>query len=245
MPIDLLLYAVIAAILIIWLRNTLGTHHGDERQRPNPLADLENREKGAADQRGRVVDITDSVEAVPANPDGGVSAFQGIDLADPSVEDGLKEIMRADRNFDPHRFIVGAKDAFPLIVEAFSDGDVSTLQNLLAPKVFAAFEQVIEARLADGESVKTEIHAVRKATIIEARLVERMAFIKIRFTAQETCVIRDREGVITSGHPDKMTEMTDVWTFGRDTRSKDPTWMLYETADDVPEDHKTPIPNAG
>jgi len=51
--------------------------------------------------------------------------------------------------------------------------------------------------------------------------------------------------VITSGHPDKMTEMTDVWTFGRDTRSKDPTWMLYETADDVPEDHKTPIPNAG
>ncbi len=245
MPIDLLLYAVIAAILIIWLRNTLGTHHGDERQRPNPLADLENRDKGSSDQRGRVVDITDSVEALPANSDGGVSAFQGIDLADPSVEEGLKDIMRADRNFDPHRFIVGAKDAFPLIVEAFSDGDVPTLQSLLAPKVFAAFEQVIEARLADGESVKTEIHAVRKATVIEARLVERMAFIKIRFTAQETCVIRDRDGVITSGHPDKVTEMTDVWTFGRDTRSKDPTWLLYETADDVPEDHKTPIPNAG
>ena len=241
MPIDLLLYAVIAGILIIWLRNTLGTQNGDERQRPNPVAEHEREQ----DRRGRIVDITDSVEALGLDQDGAISAFQGIDLGDKSVEDGLKEIMRADRSFDPHRFVAGAKDAFPLIVEAFSDGDIPTLQSLLSPKVFSAFEQVIDTRASAGETVKTEIHAVRAATVLDARVVERMAFIKIRFTAQETCVIRDRDGTIMSGNPDKVTEMTDVWTFGRDIRSKDPTWLLYETADDVPEDHKTPIPNAG
>ena len=238
MPVDLLLYIVIAAVLVIWLRNTLGTRHGEERQRPNPLAE---QEKPAAEQRGRILDITDSVSVL----DDSVSVFQGLDLADKSVEDGLKDIMRADRSFDPHRFVVGAKDAFPLIVEAFADGDVATLQDLLVPSVFRAFEEAIEARAALGETVKTEIHSVRKATITDARIVERMAYIKIRFTADETCVIRDRDGKITSGNPDRITEMTDVWTFGRDTRSKDPTWLLYETSDDVPEDHKTPVPNAG
>lgn len=239
MPVDLLLYIVIAAVLIFWLRNTLGTTHGDERQRPNPLAGLD---KPDAAQRGRIIDIgTD--DAIAA--DGSVSLFQGIDMESPSVEDGLKEIMRADRNFDPHRFIAGAKDAFPLIVEAFADGDLPTLKTLLAPKVFAAFEQAIEERAAAGETVKTEIHAVRKAAIVSATLADRLAFIKIRFTADETCVVRDRDGTIVSGNPDRVTEMTDVWTFGRDTRSKDPTWLLYETSDDVPEDDKTPIPNAG
>lgn len=238
MPVDLLIYIIVAAVLVIWLRNTLGTRHGEERQRPNPLTE---QEKPAAEQRGRILDITDSVSIL----DEPVSVFQGLDISDKSVEDGLKEIMRADRSFDPHRFVVGAKDAFPLIVEAFADGDVTTLQDLLAPSVFRAFEEAIESRVALGETVKTEIHSVRKATLTDARIVDRMVYIKIRFTADETCVIRDRDGKIVSGNPDRITEMTDVWTFGRDSRSKDPTWLLYETSDDVPEDHKTPLPNAG
>ncbi len=241
MPVDLLLYIIVAAVLVIWLRNTLGTRHGDERQRPSPFS--EQRQDEAADRRGRIVDITDAVSPV-ADDSPVISPFQGLQIADRAAEEGLKEIMRADRTFDPHRFVSGAKDAFPLIVEAFADGDVATLQELLVPNVFHAFEDVIEARAASGETVKTEIHSVRRADIIEARLVERMAFIKIRFTAEETCVIRDRDGRIVSGNPDRLTEMTDVWTFGRDIRGKDPTWHLYETSDDAPEDHKTPLPDA-
>lgn len=241
MPVDLILYMVIAAVLVIWLRNTLGTRHGEERDRPNPITNLEKSQSDQPDQRGRLLDMTDTQIAMTEPV---LSPFQGIDLADPGVEEGLKQIMRADRSFDPHRFISGAKDAFPMIVEAFADGDLDTLQNLLAPNVYNAFEDVIEQRKISGETVKTEIHSVRKAQIAEARLVERMIYIKIRFTADETCVIRNREGGIVSGNPDRITEMTDVWTFGRDSRSKDPTWLLYETSDDIPEDHKTPIPDA-
>jgi predicted lipid-binding transport protein (Tim44 family) len=239
MPADLLLYIVIAAVLIVWLRNTLGTRHGDERQRPNPLSEVDV--SNSSEQRGRLVDMTDT----SGTPDPGISPFEGIDMADKSVEEGLKQVMRADRSFDPHRFIAGAREAFPLIVESFSEGDTDTLQDLLAPNVYKAFADVIDTRRLAGETVKTEIHSVRRVEIADARVVDRLVLIKVRFTAQETCVIRNREGVITSGNPDRITEMTDVWTFGRDVRSKDPTWLLYETSDDVPEDHKTPIPNAG
>lgn len=243
MPVDLLLYIVIAAVLILWLRNTLGTRTGSERERPNPLETKIDQPQAPplGGERGRIVDVTDTGLAIA---DQGVSVFQGIDMSDKSVEEGLKQIMRADRNFDPHRFVAGARDAFPLIVEAFADGDLETLNDLLAPNVYHTFAQVIEQRKADGETVKTEIHAVRKAVLTDARLVDRLVLIKVRFTAQETCVIRDRDGKIISGNPDRVTEMTDVWTFGRDSRSKDPTWLLYETADDAHEDQKTPIPDA-
>ena len=44
--------------------------------------------------------------------------------------------------------------------------------------------------------------------------------------------------------PDRITEMADLWTFGRKLKSKDPTWLIYETQDGEPEDHKTPLPDA-
>lgn len=235
MSTELLLYMVIAGVLVFWLKNTLGTRTGDERQRPNPLEGLEK----AAEKRGQVIDILD---AVPEE-----DSFRKIGITDRDVAESLHALMQADRSFDAARFVSGAKDAFAMIVEAFAKGDVRTLKDLLAPGVYASFEQVIEDRATRGETVTTEVHAVRKAEIAEVRLIDRMSFVKIRFTADETCVVRDREGRIISGHPDRVTEMTDLWTFGRDTRSKDPTWFLYETADDVSEDHgaKTPIPEAG
>lgn len=239
MPADLILYAVIAAALVIWLRNTLGTRHGEERQRDNPLADLLRRSDDP-DQRGKIVDITDQVTLVPETAS---SAFQGLDLADQAVAEGLGEILRADRSFDPQRFVDSAKEAFPVIVECFADGDADTLQSLLAPPVYKAFTDAIDERKARGETVETEIHAVRQVQLLEARLVERLAFLKIKFVAQETCVVKDREGRIISGNPDRVSEMTDIWTFGRDTRSKDPTWLLYETADDPAEDHQATLPN--
>ena len=38
MSADILLYALVAAGLVFWLRNILGTRHGDERQRSNPFS---------------------------------------------------------------------------------------------------------------------------------------------------------------------------------------------------------------
>ena len=37
MPADLIVYAVVAAGLIFWLRSILGTRHGEEHERPNPF----------------------------------------------------------------------------------------------------------------------------------------------------------------------------------------------------------------
>jgi len=42
-PVDLLFYAVIAVVLVFWLRNTLGTKTGSERDRSDILDQLKER----------------------------------------------------------------------------------------------------------------------------------------------------------------------------------------------------------
>lgn len=240
MPVDIIVYFAIAVVLVLWLRNTLGTRHGEERERPNPLENNPDvAEKAAA---GRVVDITDDVEWVedkkvePLPKD----LFEGEDVA---AE--MRELLIVMPRFDLRQFLDGAREAFPLIVESFAKADLKTLKDLLSGDVYTSFEHAIEGRAARGETMMTEVHAVKAIKVIGVKKIDRMAFIKLRILADETCVIRDREGTILSGHPDKITTMNDVWTFGRDIRSKDPTWYLYQTDDDVIEEVKNPLPDAG
>lgn len=240
MPADILLYVLIAAGLVFWLKNILGTRHGEERERPNPF------ERAALEKAKQE-------EAVPAS----VLPIAGSDMTEEApilpayftmaggVADKVAGIARADRTFSIHHFAQGAGDAFAYVVESFADGDRATLKELLAPSVYAAFDHALKDRETRGESVETEIHAVRKAELVDADLRDNMVYLTVQFTADETCVIRDKDGVVLSGHPDHVTEMVDVWMFGRGVKAKDPRWLVFETRDgDVAEDHKTPLPDS-
>ena len=62
---------------------------------------------------------------------------------------------------------------------------------------------------------------------IEAR--DRSAQLTVRFVSQMISVTRDKIGAIVDGNPDKVADITDVWTFARDTTSRDPNWKLVGT----------------
>lgn len=243
MDATLILYALVAAGLVFWLRSILGTRHGDERERPNPFT-TPVQDKQAKPATVDPVIKNDVVtlplaEAKPVLP-------RNVTIADEDAERGLMDIARVDREFDFARFAQGAQDAFAMIVEAFAAGDRDTLKNLLEPPVFTAFNRAIAEREERGETMSTEIHAVRKLDIMAAQFDGRAAYVTIRFIADETCVIKDRDGKIMSGDPDRITEMNDIWTFSHLVKNKDPIWLLHETRDgDVKEDQKTPVPDAG
>ncbi len=243
MPADIILYAIVAAGLVFWLKSILGTRTGAERERPNPFTTPLDKAKPATAPEASVAtgmpmaDVID-VEGAPAP----LPAHFTISEA---AQPGLVVIAREDRSFDLSHFAHGAADAFAFVVESFADGDRATLKELLAAPVYMAFDAALRDRDTSGETVSTEIHAVRKAELLEAQIRDKMIYLKVRFTADETCVIRDKDGVVLSGHPDLVTEMVDVWTFGRSLKAKDPRWLIFETSDgDVTEEHKTPIPDA-
>ena len=57
----------------------------------------------------------------------------------------------------------------------------------------------------------------------------RTAQIRVRFVSQLISVTRDKSDNVIDGSPDKVTDVTDVWTFARDISSRDPNWKLVAT----------------
>lgn len=235
MTAEILIYALVAAGLVFWLRSILGTRHGDERQRPNPFTAPPPAQDKPAMRPG--MDAVDATILPAAEEAGPLTLPKGgkITLANPGVlEPVLLNIARQDRGFNLAHFATGAQDAFVMIVEAFAAGDRELLKSLLSPDLYTAFDQAITAREIGGQTMATEIHAIRKTEITDVQLKDRMAFITLRFVADETSVVRDREGGAVEGHPDRVSETIDIWTFGRDVRSKDPTWFLFATREEEP-----------
>lgn len=240
MPPDLIVYALIAAGLVFWLRSILGTKTGAERERPNPYLAPDPLENAGLPliEGEKTLGMEERIAKLAAEP-GKVKS-----IANKTAELGLIEIARADRSFDIDFFLDGSQDAFAMIVESYADGDREALKNLLAPPVYAAFESGIAAREARHEKQVADIHAIRKAEVIDARVDGKKAFITVRFIAEETSVTRDELGEIIAGHPDRTSQMKDIWTFGREIKSKDPSWLVYETKADEDGSDNEKIPNA-
>jgi predicted lipid-binding transport protein (Tim44 family) len=224
-PADIVLYALVAAGLIIWLRSVLGTRHGDERQRPNPFVTPAPSENPASPA---------SNAAVAALPDDHhiIEAMPERTAILPLAEAGLQDITRIDRSFSAARFVKSAQDAFVMVVESFAKGNRDTLKMLLSPTVYASFDKSLSDRENSRETMSADIHAIRRTEIISAELQGRIGLITLRFVADETLVTRDAEGNIVSGHPDRVFENIDIWTFSRDLRGRDPAWLLVETREE-------------
>ena len=239
MPSDILLYALIAAGLIFWLKSILGTRDDDnEMDRPKILSDEDH-------PLANVLKSKDPNNVVALATVGGFALPRHVRIDNKTTENALEEIQKNQPDFDLTHFVGGAEHAFTMIVESFAQGDVETLENLLAQDVFEAFKAVIEERKKTGETVETDIKAVEKIDITEAQITNDVLFITLRISARETCVIRDAKGKILSGNPEDTTKMVDIWVFGRALDAQGPEWHLYETRDEEIEDHKTPIPEGG
>jgi predicted lipid-binding transport protein (Tim44 family) len=145
------------------------------------------------------------------------------------VAGGLDAIARDDKSFDAKQFVGGARAAYEMIVSAFAEGDRRTLKNLLSREVYEGFEQAIRDRESRGDKAETRFVSIDKSDIIGAELRNRTAQVTVRFVSQLISVTRDRNGNVIEGSPEKVTDVTDVWTFARDVTSRDPNWKLVAT----------------
>lgn len=242
MPADLLLFALIAAGLIFWLRSILGTRdeNDDNHERPSFLSDEEDQGLGIIKKQ-----TGDKSNVVALNTGNGFALPHYVRIDNKTTENMLIDIVNDYPQFNLEHFVQGAEGAFGMIIEAFAEGDLETLEGLLAPEVYQAFETAVKERNERGEKVETQIKDVEKMDITEVRIKDKHIFVTVRFSAREVCVIRDKDDNIISGDPDRTTVMVDIWVFGRELEFDGPEWYLYETRDDEIEDHKTPIPEGG
>ena len=71
---------------------------------------------------------------------------------------------------------------------------------------------------------------IREAEIVEADMDGRIANVTVKFVSEQVNVTRDENGDVVDGNPNLVIDVTDYWTFARDTQSSDPNWTLVATS---------------
>lgn len=206
--IEILVFGMVAAFLILRLRSVLGRRMGHER---------DQRPEGRAAEPSNTRHQDDKVVPLP-----------GIARGNDALSAGIAEIQRADRHFDPDGFAVGARTAFELILSAYGSGDRDTLRQLTGESVFDLLNKTMTERDEREETLESTLVRIRSTDIVEAEMQGPIALVTLKIVSEQINVTRDSEGHAISGHHGTIETITDVWTFSRDTRSTDPNWVLSE-----------------
>ncbi len=232
MDIYTIIFLALAVFIFLRLRNVLGQRTGSERPPYDRAA--RNVVQGAPDSNSNVVPISGTViDQAPMAPTADVAPptdrWKGITESGTALAQGLDGIAAQDSSFDPRHFVSGARSAYEMIVLAFANGDRRSLKDLLSSEVYDSFDAAIKERERQELKTETRFVSIDKAEIVSADARERNAQLTVRFVSQMISVTRDKGGAIVDGNPDKVANITDVWTFARDTSSRDPNWKLVGT----------------
>jgi predicted lipid-binding transport protein (Tim44 family) len=208
--IDIIIFAAIAIFLLFRLRAVLGRRTGEEQERSNPFdhpSPAPFSPNLAEPRAGSAPNAPATIEHDPTLP--------------LSLDGKLARVHAADPSFDEKHFLSGARNAFQIIVQAFSAGDLATLRPLLSSHLYGEFGRGISSRANRETAGQVTFEGPIEAEIIDARVIDGEIQIQIRFASRQ---IHPGDTEI----PDEAA--IDLWTFARSTGSRDPNWQLVETA---------------
>ena len=221
--IDIVLFAMIAAFLILRLRSVLGRHRDSGR--------TETRFGG----KQGVTPQEDQAFLAPEKTDDFETPNKDETKVDEAVSEqslldrGLNEIKKAAPDFDKGTFLSGVREAFQIIIKAFADGNRDQLQSLLSEEVYSNFSNAIASRESAKEKLENTLIRVVDIIVLEAFMEDTISNITVKIISEQNSVTINSTDEVVDGSTDYISEITDIWTFARNTKARDPNWELVAT----------------
>lgn len=210
----IVILALVALFIGLRLYSVLGERTGHEQQPILKPADSDARVQPRPAQ---------SAAPQPISPDSGDLAYL------PTAGPGVRAVLAADSTFDVARFLEGAKSAYRLVLESFWKGDLEQIRGHVDDHIYETFAGAVEQRKSEGLTLDNRLVCIDQAVISEAALERGVAVITVRFEADIAAVTRNASGEVVAGSLSDAVQTRDLWTFRRDTSSRDPNWLLIET----------------
>ena len=214
--IDIVLFAMIAAFLILRLRSVLGKHRNSGEGKSNlglhTLTQSHKTEKQPAEG--------DSKEESKIEPQNSEKDNDGVDLV---------EIQRAIPGFEKGDFLAGVRAAFEIIVNSFSSGDKEKLAGLLSDEVFNNFSSAITDRERQGHVSVSSLIRIIDTVLLEANISDGSVLLTVKILSEQINATKGEQGEVVDGNPDLVLEVADIWTFAKEIESPDPNWRLVAT----------------
>ena len=214
--IDIVLFAMIAAFLILRLRSVLGKHRNSGEGKSNlGLHTLTQSHK--IDKQPEEGDSKEESKIEPQNSE---KDNDGVDLA---------EIQGAIPGFEKGEFLAGVRAAFEIIVNSFSSGDKEKLAGLLSDEVFNNFSSAITDRERLGHVSESSLIRIIDTVLLEANISDGSVLLTVKILSEQINATKGEQGEVVDGNPDLVLEVADIWTFSKEIESPDPNWRLVAT----------------
>ena len=208
--VEILLFAVLSGYLFYRLWSVLGTRTGQEKQRQWPRAETPE----------------DNVIILPKK--NAPQQSEALVVAPEPFMKQLKVIQKSINDFTLERFEKGSCNAFRAVVQAFAQGNIERLEQLVGPKVLKSFQTAIKARTKQKETMNINIKEV-EVEIEDISLTKSIAQILVRFTSDQIVTTMNKAGEILDNTNQITNRMIDRWTFEKDLNEKGLIWLLVKT----------------
>ena len=211
--IDILILAVVAVFIINRLKNTLGKKTGNEH-------DLAEKYSGKHFKESKPDKISRSRDKKQ------IDTSERFFHNNPVLNDQLKNINKIDNSFSTENFLDGAQKAFEYIIKEYSEENIISLKNLLGKNIYEMFEKQIKNRSQKKENLDINIIGIKEVEVIGVELKKNLAKIKVKFLSEQVQVTKDEKEKIIDGDPNQILMITENWTFSKDLKNKNPSWLL-------------------
>lgn len=212
---DIIVIGAIAAFILLRYRAMLGENRGrDEGARPTvvPLNELD-----------RVIQLPTKPAAAVVEKKEDFSEKYG------SLAENFVAMRALDREFAPDEFLLGARAAYEMVINAFAKRDRDTLKMLLSTDMYKSFDLSLKDAEKEKRFNDTTLVAITRAEIKSAKLSGNLATITVDFTSDQIHLIRDENGTILEGDASAEHVVEDEWVFTRNLTSSNPNWTIVET----------------
>jgi predicted lipid-binding transport protein (Tim44 family) len=214
--IDIFILAMIAVFIINRLRNSLGKKTGNETdiaqkfsQRPSKYTES-NPDKETETSKNEVKE-----------------AKNIILHKNSSINEKLNNIVKIDPSFTVENFIDGAKKAFEYILVKYSENDLKSLKDLLAPQILTNFTDQIKVRQKQKQILGITILKIDEPEIIDVSVIKnKLCFIKLEFKSQQVQTTKDSNNKVIDGNDNLILNISELWTFSKEIKNKNPNWVL-------------------
>lgn len=220
---DLVVLGAIAAFIILRYRSVLGQKTGHDFSKKKEDGDT-------SEAKDRVIQMPEShIKRQSESVSDKQEEIALADIEDTKVSAALAKMKTIDEHFTLGSFMEGAKAAFEMVVEAYSNHDKDTLKMLLAKDIYKEFESSIKDQEAKKQRSQTTLVSVSNTDIVEADITKSTATITVQFSSEQINVVVDENDEVVEGNRADIQDIEDEWVFERDLKSKNPNWTIIDT----------------
>ncbi len=223
---DIIVFALIAIFILLKLRSVLGRKDGSEEGMSGKLDKWLNVQDDK-NEDNKVVYLDN--KSRKENTQETTESDDEPEIVDLELRKELAKIVELDKSFTAGNFIVGARTAFEMVLKAFSEGDKSTLKNLLSSDVYKIFEKEIDKIEKTNEREDTTLISIMSSDITKISVKRNITRITMDFVTEQISVLRDKDDKIIDGDPSLIEEIKDEWVFERNLKSSNPNWEIAST----------------